>query len=77
MRILCLLNSGQYVPILWYRMEVNASYFHDFDSRSIYDIRIQINIYPRGSHNLKQNEAQSPCAESTNKGVNERSKDVT
>ena len=25
---------------------------------------------------LKQNEAQSACAESTNKGVNERSKDV-
>ena len=26
---------------------------------------------------LKQNEAQSPCAESTSKGVNKRSKDVT
>ena len=28
-------------------------------------------------HNLKQNEAQSFCTESTNKGVNLRSKDVT
>ena len=28
-------------------------------------------------HNLKQNEAQSACAESANKGVNKLSKDVT